>query len=120
MSNTAQTALLPTTVTAVEEAIRAEAENSASYRGIADDDYSGRAHFLLGMTEAKLADANRQWLRLTPKAALVPELLDVLHRCAELLDDYSDVVDGDDGPLPNRAMSLLGDVEAAIAKAEAR
>jgi hypothetical protein len=48
-----------------------------------------------------------------------PDMLDVLQRCAEVLDDYSDVLDGDDGhPRPNRAMSLLQDVEAVIAKAE--
>lgn len=47
------------------------------------------------------------------------EMLGVLQRCAELLDDYSDVSDGDYGePRPNRAMSLLQDVEAVIAKAE--
>ena len=52
--------------------------------------------------------------------AAAPELLEALKRCAELLDDYSDVNDGEDGPRPNRAMSLLTDVEDAIAKAEGR
>jgi hypothetical protein len=53
--------------------------------------------------------------------AAAPDLLEMLQRCAELLDDYSDIRDGDDGtPRPNRAMSLLQDVEAVIAKAEGR
>ncbi len=52
--------------------------------------------------------------------AAAPDMLDMLKRCAELLDDYSDVNDGEDGPRPNRAMSLLTDVEAIIAKAEGR
>jgi hypothetical protein len=53
--------------------------------------------------------------------AAAPDLLEALQRCAELLDDYSDVNDGDDGqPRPNRAMSLLQDVEAVIAKAEGK
>ena len=43
------------------------------------------------------------------------DLLDLLVRVHELLDDYSDVVDGADGqPRPNRAMALKADVEAAI------
>jgi hypothetical protein len=48
------------------------------------------------------------------QAAKDSEALDVLARCAELLDDYSDVIDGEDGPLPNRAMSLLTDVQAVL------
>lgn len=63
------TALLPTTVPAVHDALVAEAENSATYRGLADDDYSGRAHFLLGMAEAKLAEANREYVRLLERQA---------------------------------------------------
>lgn len=51
--------------------------------------------------------------------AAAPDLLAVLHECAELLDDYSDVNDGDDGqPVANKAMAMLQVVEAAIAKAE--
>lgn len=51
--------------------------------------------------------------------ALAPEMLAVLEACADCLDNYSDVVDGEDGrPLPNRAMSMLRDVEAVIAKAK--
>lgn len=50
--------------------------------------------------------------------AAAPDLLAALQECAELLDDYSDVNDGGDGPVPNRAMSLLQTAEAVIAKAE--
>jgi len=41
------------------------------------------------------------------------DLIDILDRCAEFLDNYVDVNDGDDGqPVPNLAMSLKADVEA--------
>lgn len=61
--------LLPTTTVEVDEALRAEAANSATYRGLADDDYAGRNAFLLGMCEAKLADAHREYLRLLERQA---------------------------------------------------
>ena len=67
MDNT--TSLLPTTVLAVDATIRAEADNSATYRGFADNDYSGRYAFLLGIAEAKLAEANREYLRLLERQA---------------------------------------------------
>lgn len=42
-----------------------------------------------------------------------------LRECEDVLDDYSDVVDGEDGqPRSNRAMALLGEVERAIALVE--
>lgn len=42
------------------------------------------------------------------------DVIDVLNDCAEFLDNYSDVNDGDDGqPVPNRAMSLMSRVEEA-------
>jgi len=78
------------------------------------------AHVLLGAASVIIADLHSELARLTPKAAVLPAALDVLYRCAELLDDYQDVNDGDDGqPVPNRAMSLLQDVEPLIAKVEA-
>lgn len=45
---------------------------------------------------------------------------EVLISVQELLDDYSDVVDGDEesGPRPNRAMSLLRPVEESLAQIE--
>ncbi len=44
-------------------------------------------------------------------------LIEVLFRVADYLDDKSDVEDGPDGqPQPNRAMCLLQDVEAVLAK----
>ncbi len=64
-----ETTLLPTTVNAVDESLRAEANNSASYRGIADDDYNGRNAFLLGMCEAKLAEAHAEYVRLLERQA---------------------------------------------------
>lgn len=43
------------------------------------------------------------------------DVIDLLERCAEFLDNYVDVNDGEDGqPRPNRAMQLATDVEAAI------
>lgn len=50
-----------------------------------------------------------------------PELLDLLSDVAELLEDHSDVVDGDYGePRPNRAMRMRQRVDEAIAALEAR
>jgi len=43
------------------------------------------------------------------------DLLDLLVRVSEFLDDYVDVEDGDYGmPRPNRAMSLKSDVDAVV------
>jgi len=42
--------------------------------------------------------------------------LALLREVAEFLDNYSDVVDGQDGPKPNQAMNLLRDLENLIAK----
>jgi len=43
------------------------------------------------------------------------ELEELLERCAEFLDGYSDVVDGDYGiPEPNKAMILLSKINKAI------
>ena len=42
--------------------------------------------------------------------------LALLREVAEFLDNYSDVVDGEDGPKPNQAMNLLRDLENLIAK----
>ena len=42
--------------------------------------------------------------------------ISLLNDIAEFLDNYSDVVDGQDGPRPNQAMSLLRDLENLIAK----
>ena len=42
-------------------------------------------------------------------------LEELLERCAEFLDGYSDVNDGDDGvPEPNAAMRLLSDINEEI------
>lgn len=47
--------------------------------------------------------------------------LALLQEVAEFLEDYSDVRDGDDGaPVPNRAMSLLCEVEREIEKLTSR
>lgn len=48
---------------------------------------------------------------------LAQERSDLLDRIEEFLDNYVDVNDGDDGrPVPNRAMSLLSDVQDARAR----
>ena len=45
------------------------------------------------------------------------ERTDILDRIEEFLDNYVDVNDGEDGrPVPNRAMSLLSDVQEARAR----
>ena len=113
------TALLPTTSLAVEAELRAEAERCGHFQGIADNDNAGRYAYLFGLACSRLGEARREYLRLLERqAAKDSEALDVLERCAELLDDYSDVVDGDYGePRPNRAMSLLTDVQAVLDKA---
>lgn len=47
--------------------------------------------------------------------AAIPRMLDALRAAWEALDNYSDVVDGDDGrPRPNRAMSAMADVSEAL------
>jgi hypothetical protein len=38
----------------------------------------------------------------------------LLEEVAEFLEPYVDVRDGEDGPLPNKAMNLLGEVEREI------
>lgn len=51
--------------------------------------------------------------------ATAPDMLDALYECVEVLDNYSDVNDGDYGqPVPNRAMSLLQRIEPLIARVE--
>lgn len=40
--------------------------------------------------------------------------IDLLERVSEFLDDYSDIRDGSDGPLPNAAMSLQLELEQHI------
>ena len=46
---------------------------------------------------------------------LVDDLHEVLLNVADVLDNYSDVRDGgQDGPMPNSAMSALAEVERAI------
>jgi hypothetical protein len=52
-----------------------------------------------------------------PKPAPDPEkLLDLLEEVADVLDNYSDVRDGDEGehPYPNRAMEMLSRVEETL------
>lgn len=51
--------------------------------------------------------------------AAAPDMLEVLRECAEVLDNYSDVDDGDDGrPVANRAMQMLRAIEDVIGKVE--
>ena len=64
-----ETALLPVTVLGVEAKLLAEASNSPIYLGIADNDAAGRYAFLLGMAMAKIAEANREYLRLLERQA---------------------------------------------------
>ena len=52
---------------------------------------------------------------------LIQELIAVLEEALEVLDDYSDVVDGEDGqPRANKAMAMFQTIKFAIAKAEER
>lgn len=43
------------------------------------------------------------------------QLIDLLEKALEFIADHEDVTDGDDGPLPNRAMSLATELRAALA-----
>lgn len=45
----------------------------------------------------------------------IKKLEALLSDCAEYLEPYSDVSDGFDGPVPNRAMSLISAIEEEIA-----
>jgi hypothetical protein len=45
------------------------------------------------------------------------ELVGMLEECAEFLDGYVDVDDGDDGqPIPNKAMMLVSDIDEVLAR----
>lgn len=46
-----------------------------------------------------------------------PDMLDLLEEVREFLDNYIDVLDGDDGqPRPNRAMSLDSEIARVLAR----
>lgn len=102
------TALLPTSPLAVETWLRSLANPSEllKMREAGQSEYP----YLFGLATAKLADAHREYLRLLERQATMQAAMDVLGNVHDFLDDQSDVIDGDDGPLPNRAMSLLGEV----------
>lgn len=48
-----------------------------------------------------------------------PNAMAVLEDVADFLRDQADVMDGPDGPLPDRAMSLLAEIEAILANWQA-
>ena len=51
--------------------------------------------------------------------AAAPEMFDLLREVAEVLDTYSDVLDGAEGhPRPNQAMSMLTQVEGLLQRFE--
>lgn len=104
---------LPTTCTDVDADLRARAD----FRGV---DKAGQVHYLLGMCEALLAEANAEIMRARKAAANSARLADALRDCAELLDDYSDVNYGEDGPRPNRAMSMLQRVKLVLSETPVR
>ena len=107
-----QTALLPTSPLAVESWLRSLANPSdlLKMREAGQSEYP----YLFGMATVKLAEAHAEYLRLTARTAVLTAALDALGNVHDYLDDHSDVIDGDDGPLPNRAMSLLGEVTAVL------
>jgi hypothetical protein len=43
------------------------------------------------------------------------QVVNLLDDVKEFLDNYVDVVDGDDGPRPNRAMSLTSEIDRVLA-----
>lgn len=49
------------------------------------------------------------------KATFIDHLIDAAEYAAEVLENYSDVDDGDDGlPIPNKAMIALMDLNSAL------
>jgi hypothetical protein len=50
--------------------------------------------------------------------AVLGDVRETLHEVAELLDNYADVHDGESGPVPNRAMSLITQIEDLLARIE--
>jgi hypothetical protein len=44
----------------------------------------------------------------------IAELRDLLRECHETLANYSDVFDGANGPLPNRELSVMQDIDEVL------
>lgn len=52
---------------------------------------------------------------MTPAANKIERLQSALQECHDFIENYADVVDGDDGfPEPNQAMALLGLINEAL------
>lgn len=58
----------------------------------------------------------RAWRKaMTPAAKKIKRLQAALQECHDFIENYADVVDGDDGfPEPNQAMALLGVINEAL------
>ena len=57
----------------------------------------------------------RGWPIMSEAADRIDELEELLERCAECLDNYSDTVDGDYGvPEPNRALRMYSEIMAVL------
>ena len=66
----------------------------------------------VSMLHSLLNDAAKKVGEQRQRILVLEELLE---RCAEFLDGYSDVVDGDYGePEPNKAMRLLSEINEEI------
>ena len=67
-----------------------------------------------GFNEVEWAEALREKERLALAQARA-EVRDLLYEVSEFLDNYVDVLDGDEGhPRPNKAMRLVSEIEIVI------
>lgn len=85
-------------------------------------DYDGNCRVILGddLRVAVVLGVDGENEANAHLIAAAPDLLEALHECAEYFDRFADAEFTQDGPNPNREMTLLQSVTRAIDKAEGR